>query len=186
MLSHCSTTMSQQIRQKTPKAIPTCVQDWQPMIDAVFPENDTELTTLEVKRLAAATANSSHLKIHIHHQTLEQLPGEVIEVERDLLTTSKQLHRLNGIPECGSSVDKVVEPKEECKFQIEKFEGGDAETVAHVKHLVAVENGEIIDVNEEEQEQESESNPSTGLTFQSEIAQMCEKVEAASAKLQLD
>ena len=66
----------------TPKAIPTCVQDWQPTIDAVFPaENDTELTTLEVKGLAAATANSSHLKVRIHHQTLEQLPGEVIEVE---------------------------------------------------------------------------------------------------------
>ena len=68
-----------------------------------------------------------------------------------------------------------MEPKEEHEFQIEKFEGGNAETVAHVKHLIAVENGEIIDVNEEEQEQESESesNPSAGLTFQSEIAQMC-------------
>ena len=83
----------------TLKAILTCVQDWRPTIDAVFPaENDTELTTLEIKRMAAATANSSHLKIRIYRQTLEQLPGEVIEVERDLLTTSKQLHRLNGIP----------------------------------------------------------------------------------------
>ena len=180
MLSRRSTTMSQQIRRKTPKAIPTCVQDWRPTIDAVFPaENDTEFTTLEVKRLATATANSSHLKIRIHRQTLEQLPGEVIEVERDLLTASKQLHRLNGIPECGSSLDKVVEPKEEREFRVEKFEGGDAETVAHVKHLVAVENREIIDVDEQEQEQESESDPSAGLTFQSEIAQMCEKVEAA-------
>ena len=143
--------MSQQIRRKTPKAIPTCVQGWRPAIDAIFPaENDTELTTLEVKRLAAATANSSRLKIRIHRQTLEQVPGEVIEVERDLLTTSKQLHRLKGIPEWGSSVDEVVEPKEEREFRIEKFEGRDAETVAHAKHLVAVENGEIIDVDKEE------------------------------------
>ena len=58
--------------KNTPKAIPTCVQDWPPTIDAIFPaENDTELTTLEVKRLATATANSSHLKLRIHCQTLE-------------------------------------------------------------------------------------------------------------------
>ena len=68
----------------------------------IFPaENDTEFTR-EVKRLAAATANSSRLKIRIHRQTLEQLSAEV---------------RLKGIPERGSSVDKVVEPKEEREFQ---------------------------------------------------------------------
>ena len=55
-----------------------------------FPlKNGTELTTREVKRLTAATANSSRLKIRIHRQTLEQLPAEDIEGERDLLTTLK-------------------------------------------------------------------------------------------------
>ena len=77
-------------------------------------------------------------------------------------------------------MDEVVEPKEEHEFRMEeKFEGGDAEIVAHVKHLIAVENGEIIDVDEEEEEEdESESDPIAGLTF-SEIAQMCEKIEVA-------
>lgn len=155
-------------------------QDWQLVIDAIFSaENDTELAIREVERLAAATANSSHLKICIHYQTLEQPPPEVIEVEQDLLTTLKELHRLKGLPECVSSVDEVVEPKEEREFRMEeKFEGGDAEIVAHVKHLIAVENGEIVDIDEEEEEEEGESDPSAGLTF-SEIAQMCEKVEAA-------
>ena len=32
-----------------------------------------------------------------------------------------------------------------------------------------------MDVDEEEQEQENESDPSAGLSFQSEIAQMCKK-----------
>ena len=156
-------------------------QDWQPAIDAIFSaENDTELAIREVERLAAAAANSSCLKIRIHRQTLERpLPPEVIEVERDLLATLNKLHGLKGIPECISSVDEVVEPKEEREFRMEeKFEGGDAEIVAHVKHLIAVENGEIIDVDEEEEKDESESDPIAGLTF-SEIAQMCEKIEVA-------
>ena len=76
-------------------------------------------------------------------------------------------------------MDKVVESREERGFRMEKFESGDAEIVAHVKHLVAVENGEIIGVDEEEQDQENESDPSAGPAFESEIAQMCEKVEAA-------
>ena len=72
-----------------------------------------------------------------------------------------------------------MEPKEEREFRMEKFESGDAEIVTHVKHLVAVKNGEIIDVDEEVQDQDNESDPSAGLTFESEIARMCEKVEAA-------
>ena len=32
-----------------------------------------------------------------------------------------------------------------------------------------------MDINEEEQEQEDESDLSAGLSFQSEIAQMCKK-----------
>ena len=156
-------------------------QDWRPAIDAIFSaENDTELAIREVERLAAAAANASRLKIRIHHQTSEQLPPEVVEVERDLVAALKELHILKGIPaECVPSVDEVVEPKEEHEFRMEenKFEGGDAEIVAHVKHLIAVKNGEIIDVDDSEEE-EGESDLSAGLTF-SDVAQMCEKVEAA-------
>ena len=72
-----------------------------------------------------------------------------------------------------------MESREERRFRMEKFESGYTEIVAHVKHLVAVKNGEIIGVDEEEQDQENESDLSAGLAFESEIAQMCEKVEAA-------
>ena len=155
-------------------------QDWRPAIDAIFAaEHDTQLAIQEVEKLAAAAANTSRLKIHIQRPTCEQLPPQIITIEQDLLATVKELHKLKGTPaECVPSVDELVEPEEERKVRLEadKFEGGDAEIIAHVKHLIAVANGEIIDVDDSEEE--GESDPSAGLTL-SDVTQMCEKLEGA-------
>ena len=43
-----------------------------------------------------------------------------------------------------------MEPTEE--MEPEKFAGGDTEIVAHAKHLIATEKGEIIDVDDSEDE----------------------------------
>ena len=52
---------------------------------------------------------------------------------------------------------------------------GDAEIVAHVKHVIAVEKGEIIKVRT------TMVRVRAGLTF-SDVTQMCEKLEAACWK----
>ena len=51
-------------------------------------------------------------------------------------------------------MDELVEPTEErnARMEPEKFAGGDAKIVAHVKHLIATEKGEIIDVDDSEDE----------------------------------
>ena len=112
----------------------------------------------------------------------DELPPQVIAVEKELLSLVEELHRRTGNPQCILSVDDIVEPPEEREFQMEmeRFEGGDEEIVAHVKHLMAVEAGEITE-DEESDEEEDEDDPSAGLTI-AEIRQMCEKIEAACWK----
>lgn len=59
-----------------------------------------------------------------------------------------------------------MELKEErdARMGPEKFAGGDAEIVAHVKQLIAAEKGEIIDVDDSEDE-DGEGDLSAGLTL---------------------
>ena len=153
--------------------------DWRPAIDAILAtENDTTAATQEVERLAIAAANNSRLKICIQHPT-QVIAPQITAIKKDLLATVEELHKIKGVGENVPSVDELVEPKEErdARMEPDKFPGGDAEIVAHVKHLIAVEKGEIIEVDDSEDE-DGESDLSTGLTL-SDVAQMCEKLEAA-------
>ena len=154
-------------------------EDWWPAIDAIFTtEDDTTAATQEVERLAAAAANDSRLKICIQRPTCVTAP-QIIAVENELLATVEELHRLKGIGRTVPSVDELVEPTEErnARMEPEKFAGGDAEIVAHVNHLIAAEKGETIDVDDSEDE-DGEGDLSAGLAL-SDVAQMCEKLEAA-------
>ena len=58
-----------------------------------------------------------------------------------------------------ASVDELVELEEGCKIQTEadKFGGGDVEIITHVKNLIVVMNGEIIDVDDSEEEGDGNS-----------------------------
>jgi len=78
-----------------------------------------------------------------------------------------------------TSVDELVEPEEGRKVQTEadKFEGGDVEIITHVKNLIVVANGEIIDVDDSKEEGDSD-RPSAGLTL-SNVTQVCRKLEGA-------
>ncbi|KAL4066382.1 hypothetical protein V8B97DRAFT_1919461 [Scleroderma yunnanense] len=88
------------------------------------------------------------------------------------------LHTLKGTSGYVLSVDELVQPEEEHKVQVkgDKFEGGDVEIITHVKHLIVVENGEIIDIDDSEEE--GESGLSAGMTL-SNVTQMCKKLEGA-------
>ena len=155
-------------------------EDWRPAINAIFiTENDTTAATQEVERLAAAAASNSRLKICIQRPAAQVTAPQIIAIEQDLLTTVKELHKLKGIGESVPLVDELVEPKEErdARMGPETFAGGDTEIVAHVKQLIAAEKGEIIDVDDSEDE-DGEGDLSAGLTL-SDVAQMCEKLEAA-------
>ncbi|KAI6123168.1 hypothetical protein EDD16DRAFT_1704499 [Pisolithus croceorrhizus] len=153
-------------------------QDWLPAINAVLnAENDTDLAIQEVKKLAAAAANTSHLKIHIQCPSDKQPAPQIIAVEKDLLTAVTDVFRLRGIEGSIPSVDELVEPEEEHDIQAEanKVISGDDEIVAHIKQLTMENNGEVIDVDDSKEE---ESATLAGISF-SDASQMCMKLEAA-------
>ncbi|KAI6002582.1 hypothetical protein F5J12DRAFT_913828 [Pisolithus orientalis] len=157
-------------------------QDWQPAINAIFAaENDTNLAIQEVKRLATIAINTSHLTIHIQHpggSSGKQPAPQIITVKKDLLKAVEELHRLKGIKDDVPPVNELVEPREEHEAQMEpdKPMHGDAKIVAHVKQLITAENEDVIEISDSKEEGKSDS--SAGLSL-SEVAQVCEKVEAA-------
>ena len=61
-------------------------------------------------------------------------------------------------------------------MEADKFEGGDVEIIAHVKHFIVVANREIIDVDDSEEGGDGDS--SAGLTL-SDVTQVCGKLEGA-------
>ena len=162
-------------------------QDWKAAIDAIFAaEHDTNIAIQEVERLATAAANASRLTICIQCPSGEQIALQVLEIEKGLVAMVEELHKLKGIKENIPSVDELVEPKEECEVGVEtdklvSMPSGDAEIVVHVKHVIAVEKGEIMEVDDSEDDNDSESDLCAGLTF-SDVMQMCEKLEAACWK----
>ena len=131
-------------------------QDWRHAIDAVFAaEHDTESAIQEVEKLATAAANTSRLTIRIQRPSGEQVAPQIIEIEKDLVEIVEKLHKLKGVKEDVPSVDELVEPKDEREADAEADKvgsgpSGDAEIVAHVKHAIAVERGEIIEVDDSE------------------------------------
>lgn len=82
-------------------------------------------------------------------------------------------------------MDKLVELKDEQEAGAEANKlgsgpSGDAKIVAHVKHVIAVKRGEIIEVDVSEDE-DGEADLCADLTFL-DAMQMCEKLEAACWK----
>jgi len=114
------------------------------------------------------------LKIRIQRPT-QVIAPQITAIEKDLLAAVEELHKIKGVGENVPSVDELVELKD-AQMEPDKFPGGDAEIVAHVKHLIVVKKGEIIKVDDSEDE-DGENDLSAGLTL-SDVAQMCEKLEA--------
>lgn len=79
------------------------------------------LAIQEVEKLAAAAANTSHLKIHIQGQSDKQPAPQIIAVEKDLQMVVTELFRLRGIKGSIPSVDELVEPEEEHDIQAEAW-----------------------------------------------------------------
>lgn len=103
---------------------------------------------------------------------------QIIAIEEDL-KMAEEVHRWKGIEDLDPLVNGLVEPREagEAQMKTDKVVSRDAEIVAHVKQLMMAENGEVVEISDDEEE-EGESDLSAGLSL-SEVSQMCEKLEAA-------
>ena len=75
------------------------------------------------------------------------------------------------------TINEFLASKEEAEVGklMHQFEGGDAGIVAEVRHQMAVEHGNIVEINSEDEE---DIQPMTPISC-SEIIQLCEKLEMA-------
>ena len=74
---------------------------------------------LPFKKSRLAAANTSRLTIRIRCPSGEQIAPQVLEIEKGLVATVEELHKLKGIKENIPSVDELVELKEEREVGVE-------------------------------------------------------------------
>lgn len=84
-------------------------------------------------------------------------PPQIQEIEERLLESIEILKERRRIIGPLPTLDDLIEPPEEkeAKNSQYKFEGGDQEIVAEVKHQLAVARGEIIKVDEDSDDEDN-------------------------------
>ncbi|KAI6118120.1 hypothetical protein F5141DRAFT_1211989 [Pisolithus sp. B1] len=149
-------------------------EHWQGALNTVMDaEGDVTEAIAAVERLATATLHCTGLTIKL--PTCSCLPQ--LTVLEEALTESIQILKsqkriLGPLP----TLDEILHPKEEQEIGESQyqFEGGDAEIVAMVQHELAVEWGEIVEIQSDDEDEEILVTPST-----TDLIQMCKTLEVA-------
>ncbi|KIJ04375.1 hypothetical protein PAXINDRAFT_122841 [Paxillus involutus ATCC 200175] len=87
----------------------------------------------------------------------------------------KVRNRIIGTP---MTIDEILAPREEAEIgaTMHNFEGGDKAIVAEVRHQLAVECGEVIEIDSDSDDEDDEPVP---IPSRSELILICEKLEMA-------
>jgi len=104
-------------------------------------------------------------------------PCQLVALEKDLVDTVLELKKRNRIIGAPLTLEEMLNPVQEQEMgdPSHQFPGGDAEIVAQVKSEMAVECGEIIEVDSEESEDEEEEDK--GSETIQDVMTMCEAME---------
>src|SRR5882762_5884301 len=74
------------------------------------------------------------------------------------------------------TINELVEPLEEKEigYSPYQFEGGDADIIAEVRYQMAVESGQVVEMDETDNDEEDDQADSVGRT---ELIKMCKQLE---------
>ena len=130
---------------------------WQPAFKAVMDaENDTDIATAAIEKLAHAAANRTGLKIRIPtHPVVPQLDS----LESDVTQSILDLQARNCIFGTPPTLDEFLEPKEEAETRdsaaADIFDGprGDKAIVAEVAREMAEKNNKVIEVDSDDEDE---------------------------------
>jgi len=165
-------------------------EDWRPMLCAVMEaEGNVETALNAIERLTKDTRiappsrltitippRASKLTITIPPQPREIAP-QIASIEDELMASVAELKRRNRIVGEPIDLENLVNPREEREIGENEygFEGGDDEIVAVVRHEIAVENGDVIEVESKDEGEVEEGNGD-------EAMKICQKLEAFCIK----
>ena len=153
-------------------------KDWRPAIDAVNNAEGDVTATLEAVKELASTSHLPRLTIRIPARPNQVPTPQLQSVEADLMNAVQELKKRNRIYGEPLTLEELVNPIEETQDGDSPKEfDGDAEIVAEVKHQMAVERGEIIDVADDDDEDDEEDDDKDLPVSTAEILQLCKQVE---------
>lgn len=137
-------------------------------------EHNVGEASVAVEKLAAATTHRTGLVIKI---PVFRWPSQLVGAEEELLEAIEDLRDCNRIFGTPMTVEELLAAREEMEIGEERyrFENDDAAIVAEVQHQMAVEKGEIIEIESDD----DDIQPHAAPVPRSEILQMCEKLEMA-------
>ena len=155
-------------------------KEWRPAIDAVNNAEGDVTAALKAVQELALTSHLPCLMIRIPARPNNAPTPQLQSVEVDLMSAVQELKKRNQIFGEPPSLEELINPIEETQNSDspKNFEG-DAEIVVEVKHQMAVEQGEIINVDkDEDEEDEGDLEDDKDLPVSTaEILRMCEQVE---------
>ena len=149
-------------------------EHWRAALTAVMDaEGDTEEASAAAKKLAAAATHRTGLVIKI--PALRARPLQLAGAEEEILESVKNLKDRNRIFGTPMTLDELLAPREETEIGKERyqFEDDEAAIVMEVKHQMAVEQGEIVEIKSDDED----TQPCAAPLPHSEILEMCEKLE---------
>lgn len=159
--------------------------DWDPVLKVIMDaENDMEKALTDIDQLVIPIFGCPIRQISISSQALattqtampRDLP-QLAEVEKSLQAAVDDLQKRKRIIGKALTLEEMLNPVEETGIgeSAYEFAGGDDEIVAHVKHALAMKQGEVIEAEDKELIEDEE--PEIKL---SEAIGLCEKMERIS------
>ena len=149
-------------------------EHWRAALTAVMDaEGDTEEASAAAEKLTAAATHRTSLVIKI--PALRARPLQLAGAEEEILESVKNLKDRNRIFSTPMTLDKLLAPREETEIGEERYQFEDDEVaiVTEVKHQMAVERGEIMEIKSDDED----TQPHVAPLPHSEILEMCEKLE---------
>jgi hypothetical protein len=154
--------------------------DWRPALKAVMDaEGDIATALKAVDTLAATASQRTGLKIWIPAHP--KIPTQVTTLEIELMDSVGGLKSHNRIFGELLTIEEILDPVEErevgddCDYE---FPGGDNEIVEEVRRQMAIERGDIMEVDSDSEDGDEAENMMPEYTFM-QVFTLCQQLEDA-------
>ena len=127
--------------------------DWHPALKAIMDAEGDVTKAQDAVQSYATTCERPKLIIKLPASR----PRQVVDLENDLMESVEKLKARNRIFGPLLSIDDLISPieeKESLEDSPHAFPGGDHEIVGQVRHEIQVQNGEVIEVDDDDSDDE--------------------------------
>jgi hypothetical protein len=153
--------------------------DWRPALKAVMDaEGDAEMALNAIDALMHAASRRTGLKIRI--PAVCPRPEQLTSAEVELMQSVDNLKARNRIFGKLPTVDELLDPAEERDMgEFSAFEGGDRAIADEVRREIAVANGEVINVDDDDDgdsDDEGDDNARASIS-RADLLDLCQWLE---------